>query len=133
MSQRSVNLECNLWSANFSQRTNGRICFVCFFTLHKPNSSVRFLGESTARQSAFQFYLTFSFQPYFALFSFFWYSYFIKWVFRQKKGFLQYSLILCPMTKNLICPQIRLKKTLCYCMYAMYHTLHLNKTLTSVQ
>jgi len=36
--------------------------FVLFaFTLHgkHSNSSVRFLGESTARQSAFQFYLTF--------------------------------------------------------------------------
>ena len=40
---------------------NGRICFVCFFTLHgkQSNSSVRFLGESTTCQSAFWFYLTF--------------------------------------------------------------------------
>ena len=30
------------------------------FTANKSNSSVRFLGESTACQSAFQFYLTFS-------------------------------------------------------------------------
>ena len=30
------------------------------FTANKSNSSVCFLGESTARQSAFQFYLTFS-------------------------------------------------------------------------
>jgi hypothetical protein len=29
------------------------------FKANKSNSSVRFLGESTARQSAFQFYLTF--------------------------------------------------------------------------
>ena len=29
------------------------------FTANKSNSSVRFLGESTARQSAFRFYLTF--------------------------------------------------------------------------
>ena len=29
------------------------------FTANKSNSSVRFLGESTARQSAFGFYLTF--------------------------------------------------------------------------
>ena len=30
------------------------------FTANKSNSSVHFLGESTARQSAFRFYLTFS-------------------------------------------------------------------------
>jgi hypothetical protein len=30
------------------------------FTANKSNSSIRFLGESTARQSAFWFYLTFS-------------------------------------------------------------------------
>ena len=30
------------------------------FTANKSDSSVRFLGESTARQSAFRFYLTFS-------------------------------------------------------------------------
>ena len=30
------------------------------FTANKSNSSVPFLGESTARQSAFRFYLTFS-------------------------------------------------------------------------
>ena len=30
------------------------------FTANKSNLSVRFLGESTARQSAFWFYLTFS-------------------------------------------------------------------------
>ena len=30
------------------------------FTANKSNSSVRFLGESTARQSAFWFYLTFN-------------------------------------------------------------------------
>ena len=47
----------NLWSANFSQKTKRRICFVCFFTLHdkQMNSSVCFLGDPTARQSAFQF------------------------------------------------------------------------------
>ena len=27
-------LKTNLWSANFSKKTNGRIWFVCFFTLH---------------------------------------------------------------------------------------------------
>ena len=36
---------------------NGRICLL--FKADKSNTSVRFLGESTARQSAFQFYLTF--------------------------------------------------------------------------
>ena len=30
------------------------------FTANKSNSSIRFLGESTARQSAFWFYLTFN-------------------------------------------------------------------------
>ena len=30
------------------------------FTADESNSSVRFLGESTARQSSFRFYLTFS-------------------------------------------------------------------------
>ena len=38
---RSVNLESNLWSANFSQKTN---------------SFVRFLGEVTARQFCFEIY-----------------------------------------------------------------------------
>ena len=45
------------------KKTNGHICFVCFFTLHRKkrsNSSVHFLGESTARQFAFRFYLNFS-------------------------------------------------------------------------
>ena len=42
---------------------NGRICFVCFFTLHgKQIKFIRlFLGESRARQSAFWFYLTFTY------------------------------------------------------------------------
>ena len=47
----------------FSQKMNGRICFACFFllfTANKSNSSIRFLGESTARPSSFRFYLTFS-------------------------------------------------------------------------
>ena len=30
------------------------------FTANKSNSSVHFLGKSTARQSAFRFYLTFN-------------------------------------------------------------------------
>ena len=30
------------------------------FTANKPNSSVHFMGESTDRQSAFRFYLTFN-------------------------------------------------------------------------
>ena len=42
----------------------GKDEFVSFafllFTANKSNSSVHFLGESMARQSAFQFYLTFS-------------------------------------------------------------------------
>ena len=48
---------------NFSQKTNGRICFVCFFTLHGKQIKLQvcFLGESTARQSAFQFNLTFKY------------------------------------------------------------------------
>ena len=33
------------------------------FTANKSNSPVRFLGESTARQSAFWFYLTFTYGP----------------------------------------------------------------------
>ena len=39
---------------------NRRICFVCFFTCHgkQIKSSVHFLGESMARQSAFRFCLT---------------------------------------------------------------------------
>ena len=45
--------ESRLVHHRFSQKTDGRICFVCFFTLHgaahKSNSSVRFLGESMAR------------------------------------------------------------------------------------
>ena len=49
------------WRAMDSpKKTNGRICFLCFFTLHgfdlfvnKSNSYVRFSGESTAHQSAF--------------------------------------------------------------------------------
>ena len=35
------------------------------FTANKSNSSVRFLGESTACQSAFRFYLTFKIHPNF--------------------------------------------------------------------
>ena len=36
------------------------VLFACLlFTSNKSNSSIHFLGESTARQSAFRFYLTF--------------------------------------------------------------------------
>ena len=42
------------------KRTDEFILFAfLLFTANKSNSSVRFLGESTARQSAFWFYLTF--------------------------------------------------------------------------
>ena len=42
------------------KRTDEFVLFAfLLFTANKSNSSVRFLGESTARQSAFQFYLTF--------------------------------------------------------------------------
>ena len=43
------------------QRTDDFLLFAfLLFTENKSNSSVHFLGESTARQSAFRFYLTFS-------------------------------------------------------------------------
>ena len=43
------------------KRTDEFVLFAfLLFTANKSNSSVRFLGESTARQSAFQFYLTFN-------------------------------------------------------------------------
>ena len=43
------------------KRTDEFVLFAfLLFTANKSNSSVRFLGESTARQSAFRFYLTFS-------------------------------------------------------------------------
>ena len=42
------------------ERTDEFVLFAfLLFTANKSNSSVRFLGESTACQSAFQFYLTF--------------------------------------------------------------------------
>ena len=42
------------------KQTNEFVLFAfLLFTANKSNSSVRFLGESTARQSALQFYLTF--------------------------------------------------------------------------
>ena len=42
------------------KRTDEFVLFAfLLFTANKSNSSVRFLGESTARQSAFRFYLTF--------------------------------------------------------------------------
>ena len=42
-------------------RTDEFVLFAfLLFTANKSNSSVCFLGESTARQSAFWFYLTFS-------------------------------------------------------------------------
>ena len=41
------------------KRTDEFVLFVfLLFTANKSNSSVRFLGESIARQSAFRFYLT---------------------------------------------------------------------------
>ena len=43
------------------KRTDKFVLFAyLLFTANKSNSSVHFLGESTARQSAFRFYLTFS-------------------------------------------------------------------------
>ena len=46
------------------KRTDEFVLFAfLLFTANKSNSSVRFLGESTARQSAFRFYLTFSVRP----------------------------------------------------------------------
>ena len=43
------------------KRTDKFVLFAfLLFTANKSNSSVRFLGESTARQSAFWFYLTFN-------------------------------------------------------------------------
>ena len=42
------------------KRTDEFVLFAfSLFTANKLNSSVRFLGESTARQSAFRFYLTY--------------------------------------------------------------------------
>ena len=42
------------------KRTDEFVLFVfVLFMVNKSNSSVRFLGESTARQSAIRFYLTF--------------------------------------------------------------------------
>ena len=42
------------------KRTDEFVLFAfLLFTANKSNSSVRFLGESTACQSAFRFYLTF--------------------------------------------------------------------------
>ena len=61
-SYRSVNLKAiyGLLTSPKKPGTNKSICYVCFFTLHgkESNSSVCFLGESTARQFAFWFYLT---------------------------------------------------------------------------
>ena len=51
------------------------------------------------------------------------FSYFIKWDFCKKKAVLQYSLKSCPMTQNLICPQIRLTKTLCDCSQLKWDTI----------
>ena len=47
------------WRCRFSQKMNKQICLVCFllFTANKTNSLVHFLGESTARQTCFWFYL----------------------------------------------------------------------------
>ena len=60
---------CHFFSVVFghtktgTQKTNGWICFLCFFTLHgKQNKfvrSFRFLGESIVRQSVFRFYYNF--------------------------------------------------------------------------
>ena len=42
---RSVNFKSNLWSANFSQKTNGQICFVSFFTLHGKRSFKNYVDK----------------------------------------------------------------------------------------
>ena len=43
------------------KRTDEFVLFAfLLFTVNNSNSSVRFLGESIARQSAFRFYLTFN-------------------------------------------------------------------------
>ena len=45
------------------KRTDEFVLFAfLLFTANKSNSSIRFLGESTARQYAFRFYLTFSYR-----------------------------------------------------------------------
>ena len=51
------------WRAMDSpKKTNGQICFVCFFTLHGKQIKfvLSFLGEPTAHQSAFRSLLTFT-------------------------------------------------------------------------
>ena len=46
---------------SLKNRTDEFVLFAfLLFTANKSNSSVRFLGESTARQSALRFYLTFN-------------------------------------------------------------------------
>ena len=50
------------WRAidSFKKQTDEFVLFAfLLFTANKSNSSVHFLGESTARQSAFRFFLTF--------------------------------------------------------------------------
>ena len=57
----SIEAKSNLWSASPKKRTDEFVLFAfLLFMENKSNSSVQFLGESTARQSAFRFYLTFS-------------------------------------------------------------------------
>ena len=49
-----------------NKRTDEFVLFAfLLFTANKSNSSIRFLGESTGRQSAFWFYLTFSLKQIF--------------------------------------------------------------------
>ena len=57
--QRSVYFEAIYGLLTSPKKTNGQICFVCFFTLH--DKQIKFV-RSSARQSAFWFYLTFSLQ-----------------------------------------------------------------------
>ena len=50
------------------KQTNEFVLFaLLLFMANKSNSSVRFLGESTARQSTFRFYLTFSCQSIYSV------------------------------------------------------------------
>ena len=75
----SVNFENNLWSANFSQKKERTSLFCLFFySSWQKNSSVCFLGDSTARQSPFRFHLTFNKIPFtesfFTFSSLFWWK-----------------------------------------------------------
>ena len=86
----------NLWSANFSQKTNGRICFVCFFTLH--DKQIKFV-RSSARQSAFWFYLTFSLQ----LIKMVWRTFFSQWIYEVFLTKFSDSLQHLKICENRIC------------------------------